>query len=256
MKTIILSGGFGTRLSEETESRPKPMVEIGNRPILWHIMKIYTHCGFNEFVLALGYKADHIKKYFLDYAGYSGNLTVCIKNGETKILQREQDEWTIHLEETGLDTMTGGRIKHLSHWIKGETFMVTYGDGVADININDLVAYHKKKGKLATITAVRPPARYGGLFMENGLVKKFTEKPQTGEGWINGGFMVLEAQVLNMIKGTQSSLESELLEELSAMGQLSAYCHDGFWQCMDTLRDLKYLEGLWTSGKAPWKIWK
>jgi len=256
MKTIILAGGFGTRLSEETENRPKPMVEVGGRPILWHIMKIYTQFGFDEFVLALGYKADYIKKYFLDYVGYSGNITVSIKNGESKIVQREQDEWTIHLEETGLDTMTGGRIKNLSHWVNNETFMVTYGDGVADVDINALMAHHKKMGKLATVTAVRPPARYGGLFMEDGLVKKFTEKPQTGEGWINGGFMIFEPQVLDMIRDTSSSLESELLEELAEMGELSAYCHDGFWQCMDTLRDLKYLEGLWASGQAPWKIWK
>jgi glucose-1-phosphate cytidylyltransferase len=256
MKTIILAGGLGTRLSEETETRPKPMVEIGGRPILWHIMKTYSHYGFDDFVLALGYKADYIKKYFLDYVRYSGNITVSIKNGDSQITQREQDEWTIHLEETGLDTMTGGRIKSLSHWVKDEPFMVTYGDGVSDINVKELIEFHTKMGKLATITAVRPPARYGGLFMENGMVKKFTEKPQTGEGWINGGFIVFEPQVIEMIKGPKSSLESELLEELSAMGQLAAYSHDGFWQCMDTLRDLKYLEGLWSSGNAPWKVWK
>lgn len=256
MKTIILAGGLGTRLSEETESRPKPMVEIGGRPILWHIMKIYTHFGFNDFVLALGYKADHIKKYFLDYVRYAGNITVCIQNGEGHILQRELDKWTIHLEETGLDTMTGGRIKHLAHWINDEPFMVTYGDGVSDININELMKYHKKMGKLATITAVRPPARFGGLFMADGMITKFTEKPQTGEGWINGGFIVFEPQVLKMIKGPDSSLEGELLEELATTGQLAAYCHDGFWQCMDTLRDLKYLENLWNAGKAPWKMWQ
>lgn len=256
MKTIILAGGFGTRLSEETSVRPKPMVEIGGRPILWHIMKIYDHYGFNEFVVGLGYKADYIKKYFLEYVSHAGNLTVSIKNGESQITQREQDEWTIHLEETGLDTMTGGRVKALSHWVKDEPFMVTYGDGVSDVNIKELVAFHKKMGKLATITAVRPPARYGGLFMEDGLVRKFTEKPQTGEGWINGGFMVLQPEVLDMIRNHRSSLEGELLEELASMGQLAAYNHDGFWQCMDTLRDLKYLEGLWTDGEAPWKVWK
>ena len=256
MKTIILAGGLGTRLSEETENRPKPMVEIGGRPILWHIMKIYAHYGFDEFILALGYKADYIKKYFLDYVRHSGNITVSIKNGNSKIIQREQDEWTIHLEETGLDTMTGGRIKSLAHWVKDEPFMVTYGDGVSDINIKDLIKFHKKMGKLATITAVRPPARYGGLFMENGIVNKFTEKPQTGEGWINGGFIIFEPQILDMINGPKSSLEAELLEELSAMGQLAAYSHDGFWQCMDTLRDLKYLESLWGSGCAPWRAWK
>lgn len=256
MKTIILAGGFGTRISEETETRPKPMVEIGNRPILWHIMKIYAHYGFDDFVLALGYKADYVKKYFLEYVNYSGNLTVQIRNGKTQVLQREQDEWTIHLEDTGLDTLTGGRIKKLASWVENEPFMVTYGDGVANVNIKELLEFHKKQGKLATITAVRPPARFGGLSMENGLVKKFTEKPQSGEGWINGGFMIFQPQVLDMIRSNSSSLEGELLEELAAQGQLAAYCHDGFWQCMDTMRDLRYLEGLWSSGKAPWKVWK
>jgi glucose-1-phosphate cytidylyltransferase len=256
MKTIILAGGVGTRLSEETGIRPKPMVEIGGRPILWHIMKIYTYFGFSEFILALGYKADYIKKYFLDYVRYSGNITVSIKDGKSHIIQREQEEWTINLEDTGLDTMTGGRIKNLKHWVQDETFMVTYGDGVANLDINKLVSYHKKRGKLATITAVRPPARYGGLHINEGIVTNFTEKPQTGEGWINGGFIIFEPSVIDMIKNTKSSLESEVLEELSADGQLAAYCHDGFWQCMDTLRDLKYLEDLWTSGKAPWKLWK
>lgn len=256
MKTIILAGGFGTRISEETEVRPKPMVEIGGRPILWHIMKIYAHYGFNDFVLALGYKADYIKKYFLEYVNYSGNLTVQIRDGKCSILQREQDEWTIHLEDTGLDTMTGGRVKKLAAWVKDEPFMVTYGDGVANVDIKALVNFHKKQGKLATITAVRPPSRFGGLVMENGLITKFTEKPLAGEGWINGGFMVCEPQVLDMIKGAGSSLEAELLEELAAQGQLAAYCHDEFWQCMDTMRDLKYLENLWTIGKAPWKVWE
>lgn len=256
MKTIILAGGFGTRLSEETEIRPKPMVEVGGRPILWHIMKIFAYYGFDDFVIALGYKADFIKKYFLEYVNYSGNLTVQIRDGRSRILQREQDEWTIHLEDTGLETMTGGRIKKLAEWVKDEPFIVTYGDGVGDVEIYALIDFHKKQGKLATVTAVRPPARYGGLYMENGLVTKFTEKPQTGEGWINGGFLVCEPQILQMIKGATSSLESELLEELAAQGQLSAYCHEGFWQCMDTLRDLKYLESLWTAGKAPWKVWK
>lgn len=255
MKTIILAGGFGTRLSEETENKPKPMVEIGGRPILWHIMKTYAHHGFNEFLLALGYKADIVKKYFLEYASYSGNLTVQIREGKSRILQREQDEWTIHLEDTGLDTMTGGRIKNLADWVKSETFMVTYGDGVSDIPVDKLLAFHKSHGKLATITAVRPPARFGGLYMENNMVTRFTEKPQAGEGWINGGFMVFEPEVLGMISSTASSLEAEVLEELAKQNQLMAFCHDGFWQCMDTLRDLKYLEGLWGSGKAPWKVW-
>lgn len=255
MKTIILAGGFGTRLSEETVNRPKPMVEIGGRPILWHIMKIYAHYGFNEFVVGLGYKADFIKKYFLDYAQCSGNLTVSIRNGETEVFQREQEEWTIHLEETGMDTMTGGRLKNLGHWVKNETFMLTYGDGVSNVDVNALLAYHKKKGKLATMTAVRPPARYGGILMEEGIVTHFTEKPQAGEGWINGGFMVFEPEVLDRIRDTKTSLESEVLEGLASEGQLAAYCHDDFWQCMDTLRDLKYLESLWVEGAAPWRVW-
>lgn len=255
MKTIILAGGFGTRLSEETQVRPKPMVEIGGRPILWHIMKIYSSFGFNEFIIGLGYKADFVKKYFIDYAKQSGNLTICIKNGDSEVIQREQDAWTIHLEETGLDTMTGGRVKSLKNWVEDGTFMLTYGDGVANVNLEQLIEYHKMKGKLATITAVRPPARYGGIVLEGGVVRNFTEKPQTGEGWINGGFMVFEPEVLGMIKDSKTSLEAEVLEHLANEGQLAAFCHDGFWQCMDTLRDLKYLESLWIDGKAPWKLW-
>ena len=255
MKTIILAGGFGTRLSEETQSRPKPMLEIGGRPILWHIMKIYSYYGFNEFIIGLGYKADFIKRYFLDYIQHAGNLTIVIKNGDSEIIQRKQDEWTIHLEETGLDTMTGGRVKSLKNWVKNETFMLTYGDGVSNIDLKELIKFHKEKGKLATITAVRPPARYGGIVMDDGVIKKFTEKPQAGEGWINGGFMVLESEVLYRIQDSRTSLESEVLESLAAENQLAAYCHDDFWQCMDTLRDLKYLENLWVEGKAPWKLW-
>lgn len=257
MKVIILAGGLGTRLSEETVNKPKPMIEIGGRPILWHIMKIYSYYGFKEFVLALGYKADLIKQYFIQYAEFSGNLTVEIKNGKSKVIQREQEEWIIHLEDTGIDTLTGGRVKQLTNWVRNEPFMVTYGDGVANIPIDKLIAFHKSHGKLATLTAVRPPARFGGLFIDNqNTITSFTEKPQAGEGWINGGFLVLEPEVLNIIKSNSSSLEAELLEELAKQKQLAAFCHDGFWQCMDTIRDLKYLEGLWSSGKAPWKVWK
>ncbi len=255
IKTIILTGGLGTRLSEETTTRPKPMVEIGSKPMLWHIMKVYAHYGFNEFILALGYKADYVKKYFLEYGHYSGNISVSLKKGEVEISQRDQSEWTIHLEDTGIHTLTGGRVKILRDWVENETFMVTYGDGIANVDLHALLAYHKKMGRLATITAVRPPARFGGLEMEKGLVKTFTEKPQAGEGWINGGFIVFEPKVLDMISGPDSSLESELLETLSKQGELAAYCHEGFWQCMDTLRDVKYLENLWVAGKAPWKIW-
>lgn len=257
MKTIILAGGLGTRLSEETSNKPKPMVELGGRPILWHIMKIYAHYGFREFVIALGYKADIIKKYFIDYAEFSGNLTVEIKNCRSRVIQREQEEWIIHLEDTGLDTFTGGRIKKLTNWVQNESFMITYGDGVSDVPIDKLIAFHKSHGKLATLTAVRPPARFGGLFInDQKMITSFTEKPQVGEGWINGGFLVLEPKVLSMIRGNTSSLESEILEALAAENQLAAFCHDGFWQCMDTLRDLKYLEGLWNSGNVPWKVWE
>lgn len=256
MKTVILAGGFGTRLTEETANKPKPMVEVGGRPILWHIMKSYAQYGYKEFVIAMGYKADIIKKYFVEYADLTGNLTVEISHGTSRITQREQDEWVIHLEDTGIHSNTGGRIKQLSKWLQDDTFMVTYGDGVSNVPIKELVNFHKKHGKLATLTAVRPPARFGGLFInEQNVVTKFTEKPQAGEGWINGGFLVFEPQVLELIKDNTSSLEADVLEYLAKENQLAAYCHDGFWQCMDTLRDLKYLEGLWSAGHAPWKVW-
>lgn len=256
MRVIILAGGFGTRLSEETSLKPKPMVEVGGRPILWHIMKIYSHYGFREFVIALGYKADLVKKYFLEYAEFSGNLTIQIKQGQTKVLDREKDEWLIHLEDTGIGANTGGRVKKLADLVRGETFMVTYGDGVSNVPIDQLLAFHKSHGKLATLTAVRPPARFGGLLInDQKTVTRFIEKPQMGEGWINGGFLVFEPAVLDMIEGISSSLEADLLEELSSQGQLAAFCHDGFWQCMDTLRDLKYLEEMWSTGQAPWKVW-
>jgi glucose-1-phosphate cytidylyltransferase len=256
MKVIILAGGFGTRLTEETSNKPKPMVEIGGRPILWHIMKNYAHFGFHEFIIAMGYKADVIKKHFVEYANLSGNLTVEISNGTSRIVQREQDEWTIHLEDTGLHSATGGRIKQLAKWVQDETFMVTYGDGVSNVPIKELIAFHKSHGKLATVTAVRPPARFGGLNIDaNQRVTNFAEKPQVGEGWINGGFLVFEPQVLELIKDNACSLEADVLDYLAREGQLSAFCHEGFWQCMDTLRELNYLESLWSSGNAPWKVW-
>lgn len=256
MKTIILAGGFGTRLSEETANKPKPMVEIGGRPILWHIMKHYAFYGFSEFLVALGYKADLVKRYFIDHADINGNLTVEIKNGRSRVIQREQDEWTIHLENTGVDTNTGGRIKKLEKWVHNETFMVTYGDGVSNVPIDQLLKFHKSHGKLGTVSAVRPPARFGGLIIDdNHHVINFTEKPQMGEGWINGGFLVFEPEVFDIIENNMNSLEKDVLENLAKNNQLAAYCHDGFWQCMDTLRDLKYLEDLWSTGRAPWKLW-
>jgi glucose-1-phosphate cytidylyltransferase len=255
MKTIILAGGSGTRLIEETKKCPKPMLRIGDRPMLWHIMKIYSTFGFNEFIFALGYKSDYIKKYFINYANYSGNITVKINHEENSIIKREQDDFIIHLEESGVHSLTGGHIKNLARWVHNESFMVTYGDGVSNINIKNLVAYHKEKAKLATITVVRPPARFGHVRMENGLVFEFKEKYQAEEGWINGGFMVFEPQVLDMIKGSQSSLEYDLIEQLATMGELAAYSHDDFWQCMDTQKDFNYLKHLWNSGEAPWKMW-
>lgn len=256
IKTIILAGGFGTRLTEETVSKPKPMVEVGGKPLLWHILKHYSHFGFNEFIVALGYRADIIKRYFLDYRELSGNLTIEIKNGSNHVLQREQDEWIIHLEDTGLHTQTGGRVKKVASMLTDDLFMVTYGDGVSNVPIDQLITFHQSHGKLATVTAVRPPARFGGLELDqNFFVKNFTEKPQIGEGWINGGYLVFNSEVLKKIGGDFSSLEKELLEQLAEQGELAAFCHDGFWQCVDTIRDLKYLEDLWNSGNRPWKVW-
>ena len=256
MRVAILCGGFGTRLREETEVRPKPMVEIGGRPILWHIMRGYAHWGFTEFVLALGYKSDVIKRYFLDYYRLQSHLTVSLGSGAVEAHDGEREDWTVHLVDTGLGTQTGGRVKRLGEWLRGGTFMLTYGDGVADVNPADVLAFHRKHGKLATVTAVRPPARFGGLLFNGDLVSEFTEKPQAGEGWINGGFFVMEPGVLDYIQGDETYLEREPLERLAKDGQLAAFRHDGFWQCVDTLRDLRLLESLWESGRAPWKVWR
>jgi glucose-1-phosphate cytidylyltransferase len=256
MKVVILAGGLGTRLAEETEVRPKPMVEIGGHPILWHIMKIYASQGFNEFFVALGYKGEIIKRYFLDYYSLSGNMTVNLSNGKAEISQNEQlDDWTVNLIDTGQNSMTGGRVKRLQPFLKNETFMVTYGDGVADVDLNELVKFHRSHGKMATVTAVHPLARYGELFINEDSTTKFSEKPQTHEGWINGGFLVFEPEVLNYLSGDTSILEIEGLERLANEGQLVAYRHYGFWQCMDTLRDKRQLEAAWESGNPPWKVW-
>lgn len=255
MKVAILAGGFGTRLAEETEIRPKPMVEIGGNPILWHIMMHYYYYGFKDFVIALGYKGYMIKKYFVDYSNLDGNLKVNLQNGNIEKNGGKSPDWTVELIDTGKDTMTGGRIKRLAAYIDS-TFMLTWGDGVSDININNLIKFHKSHGKLATITAVRPPARYGYMEFYGNTVKNFNEKPQLGEGWINGAFFVLEPEIFNYIDGDETQWEKEPLERLASERQLVAYKHTSFWQCMDTLREKHILENLWETGKAPWKTWR
>lgn len=256
MKVAILAGGFGTRLAEETEVRPKPMVEIGGRPILWHIMQIYSAHGFRDFVIALGYKGEQIKKYMVDYCALSSNLTVKLRSGDIERNGGERPDWTVELIDTGITTQTGGRIKRLAPHLGGETFMLTWGDGVADINIDRLLAFHRAHGKLATMTAVRPPARYGHLELAGDQIVEFSEKPQAREGWINGAFFVLEPAVFDYIDDDTTQWEREPLERLAREGQLMAYRHDSFWQCMDTKREKHILETLWQSGEAPWKIWK
>lgn len=256
MRVVILTGGLGTRLQEETEIKPKPMVEIGGRPILWHIMNIYATYGYKEFITALGYKGEVIKNYFLNYYYLRNSLSIHLSNGHVEVHNGRREDWTVHMINSGLDTQTGGRLKRLVSWIGNETFMMTYGDGLADINIQELVAFHRRHAKLATVTVVRPPARFGGVSFEGDLVVRFAEKPQIGEGWINGGFFVLEPGVLDYIEGDHTFFEREPLERLAKEGQLVAYRHKGFWQCMDTLRDVRLLEGLWASGKAPWKVWE
>ena len=254
MKVVILAGGLGTRLSEETEIKPKPMVEVGEHPILWHIMKTYAHYGFSDFFLALGYKGEFIKRYFLDHYSLGGSLRVNLASGLVEDLEKNTEDWTVQLMDTGQQTQTGGRIKRLEPWLKEGTFMATYGDGVCDVDLQTLLEFHKSQGKMATVTAVRPPSRFGGLVFEGNLVKEFSEKPQIGEGWINGGYFVFEPQIFNYLSGDSSILEVDALEKIAAEGQLAAYRHEGFWQCMDTLREKKLLETLWQSGKAPWKV--
>ena len=256
MKVVILAGGLGTRLSEETEIKPKPMVEIGGGPVLWHIMRGYASYGFNEFILALGYKGEAIKRYFLDYYHLRSNLTVSLAAGTVTPHDGEREDWTVCLVDTGPTTETGGRLKRLAPWVGNETFMLTYGDGVCDANLAALLDFHRAHGRLATVTAVRPPSRFGGLTFNGNLVAEFSEKPQIGEGWINGGFFVMEPGVLDYIEGDDTLLEREPLERLAKDGQLVAYRHEGFWQCMDALRDVRLLQSLWESGKAPWKVWE
>jgi glucose-1-phosphate cytidylyltransferase len=258
MKVAILAGGLGSRISEETEIKPKPMVEIGGRPILWHIMKHYARYGHSDFVIALGYKGEVIKRYMLDYASLHSDLTVGLREG-TVVRNgngggADPDDWTVDLVDTGADTATGGRIKRLARCIGDETFMLTWGDGVSDIDLDALLAFHRSHGKLATLTAVRPPARFGHLDLDGDRIAEFSEKPQIGEGWINGAFFVLEPGVFDYVDGDATQWEREPLERLARDGELMAYRHHAFWQCMDTIRDKKLLEELWQDG-APWRTW-
>ena len=255
MKVGILAGGVGTRLVEETEIKPKPMVEIGGKPILWHIMMHYSHYGFGDFVVALGYRGEVIKRYMVDYCSLNSDLTVNLKDGHVTQHNGDIEDWTVELIDTGMKTQTGGRIKKLAPYFDQGTFMLTWGDGVSTVNVHDLLDFHKSHGRLATLTAVRPPARFGHLRFEGDRIAEFTEKPQTAEGWINGAFFVLEPEVFEYIDSDRTQFEKEPLERLAAEGELMAYRHEGFWQCMDTLRDKRLLNNLWQKGDAPWKIW-
>jgi len=254
-KVMILAGGLGTRLQEETVVKPKPMVEIGGQPILWHIMKIYATQGYRDFVIALGYKGELIKQYFLNYYYLRNSVRISLKTGKVDVRDQHRDDWCVELTDTGDETQTGGRLKRLAPYVGADTCMMTYGDGVANVDLRALLAFHRRHGRLATITAVRPPARFGGLTFNGDLVDRFVEKPSIGEGWINGGFMVLEPGVFEYIAGDETHFEREPLERLAEDGQLVAYKHEGFWQAMDTLRDVRLLEELWRSGRAPWKVW-
>jgi glucose-1-phosphate cytidylyltransferase len=252
VKIAILAGGAGSRLAEETQIRPKALVEIGGQPILWHIMNHYAHYGFNEFVVALGYKGEMIKKYMIDYCSLNGNLTVNLQSGEVTTQDSCRPNWLVELVDTGIPTMTGGRIKRLAPHLGDGTFMLTWCDGLSDVNLRDLLAFHRAHGKLATLTAVRPPARYGHLVFDGERVAEFSEKPQIGEGWINGAFFVLEPGIFDYIAGDDTVWERDPLENLARDGQLMAYRHQSFWQCMDTLREKYILETLWASGNPPW----
>ena len=259
MKIILLAGGLGTRITEHTGTKPKPMIEIGGRPILWHLMKYFTRYGHREFVIALGHLSEYVKQWFFAYQQLAGSKTLELMSGRVVRHAADQPEdWIVHLMDTGLGTMTGGRIGRVASLVRDETFILTYGDGLSDVNLDELVAFHKKHGRMATITAVRPPARFGGLVFgeetdKGAQVTEFTEKPQVGEGWINGGFMVLEPGILEYVDSDATSLEHDVLESVARAGQLMAFRHEGFWQCMDTVRDLKILETHWQGGHAPWK---
>ncbi|RJR42399.1 MAG: glucose-1-phosphate cytidylyltransferase [Desulfobacteraceae bacterium] len=255
MPVVILCGGFGTRLAEQTEVRPKPLVEIGGRPILWHIMKHYSRYGFRQFVLALGYKGEMIKRYFLDFYTLDHDFSVSLENGQVRTLnQQDMEHWQVHLIDTGLNTATGGRIKRLEPLIGKTTFMLTYGDGIGTVNLDELLLFHRRHGGLVTLTAVRPPARFGALQFEGKQIRHFKEKSTVMEGWINGGFFVIEPEALAYIQDDMM-WEHSPMERLAEDGKLYGFQHEGFWQCMDTLRDLHYLESLWKAGPPPWKTW-
>lgn len=252
MKVVILAGGFGTRLAELTGEIPKPMVPVGGKPILWHIMNHYAKFGYNEFVLALGYKAEIIKHYFLNYPSLNSDFTICMKTGAVEWHNRVEQNWKVTLVDTGLNSMTGGRLGRLRSVLADETFMLTYGDGLSDVDIAGLQNFHKKNNKMVTVTTVHPGARFGELDIEKNEVKSFKEKPQTSQGWINGGFFVIEPEFLDLIVSDDIILEKEPLEKVASIGQLNAFKHEGFWQCMDSVRDRNYLEDLWAKGDAPW----
>ena len=257
MKVVLLAGGLGTRISEESHLKPKPMIEIGGRPILWHIMKLFSHYGFNEFIICLGYKGYVIKEYFSNYVLHNADFTVDLASGSMDYHATNHEPWKVTLVETGPDTMTGGRLKRVAKYLTpGESFFFTYGDGVADVDLAALAAFHKSHGKQSTVTAVSPPGRYGALDIVNGAVERFIEKPPGDNGLINGGFFVLQPEVVSRIAGDEIPFESAPLEGLAADGQLMAWRHEGFWAAMDTLRDKNQLEALWASGKAPWHVWK
>ena len=255
MKVVILAGGVGSRLAEETSLKPKPMIEIGGRPMLWHIMKIYATFGFTEFIVAMGYRSEVIKDYFLNYYQLRNDLTIHLKDGSVEVHDGLQEDWTVQLVYTGNQTNTGGRLKRLAPWLGDETFMMTYGDGVANVKVDELLDFHRDSASMATVTAVQPPARFGSLTFDGDRVTAFAEKAKIAEGWINGGFFVLEPAVLEYIDGDETLFEREPLERLTQEGELTAYKHKSFWQCLDTRRDMRYLEELWEKGNPPWKIW-
>lgn len=256
MKAILLAGGLGTRISEESHLKPKPMIDIGGKPIIWHILKIYSYHGINDFLICLGYKGYLIKEYFANYFLHTSDVTFDMRSNQMHVHERHAEPWRVTLVDTGEHTMTGGRLRRVRDYLQAdETFCFTYGDGVADVDIPALLEFHRSQGRLATVTAVQPPGRYGALAVAEDRVLGFQEKPQGDGGWINGGFFVLSPQVIDYIAGDATTWEREPLERLAREGQLAAYCHRGFWQPMDTLRDKVYLEELWASGRAPWKIW-